>query len=364
MRLTSKPFFILIISCLATFMLAASAASAQKYRHSHFIGAGNLSAPTAMDVAGNEVYVFDDDVDAFKVFAKDGTVQSVIDNKTGALQNQGDLPLSVPRDIAYDGSGNLYFFNGYTLYRYRPSTDELWKYDTNIDLGITYATSGDMDATSSTLYVGIGPAYERGNLLEIDPSQGLRSQWGSTLSDPTLLNNLESVAVNSSGKVYIHDDTDNRVRVFNSNGGLLRTVNYGYLGGVSYDIDADGSGFIYIVDGEYDKVYKINQSGKLVATIGGSGTAAGKLKDPADVSVDGDGKVYVMEKENKRIQVFEPLKQNGKSSKNCNKFKKKIRKLKRKLRKLRRLKQRSKIKRTKRQIKKLKRKLRKCKRGR
>jgi streptogramin lyase/DNA-directed RNA polymerase subunit RPC12/RpoP len=65
-----------------------------------------------------------------------------------------------------------------------------------------------------------------------------------------------------------------------------------------------GSGHIYAVDRSEESVFKFAPDGKYINRFGGEGDAAGQLKSPDGISVDGQGRVYVCDI-GRAIQVFD-----------------------------------------------------------
>lgn len=128
------------------------------------------------------------------------------------------------------------------------------------------------------------------------------------------------IAVDSSGNVYIADNSNSRIRKITP-GGLVST----FAGGVSSGaVDGQGTsatfsspqgaavdsaGNIYIADSGNNKVRKITPGG-LVSTLAGSGTAtfadgqgvAASFSNPFGMAVDLAGNVYVADRNNHRIR--------------------------------------------------------------
>ncbi|MFL0796607.1 MAG: SMP-30/gluconolactonase/LRE family protein [Cellvibrionaceae bacterium] len=69
-------------------------------------------------------------------------------------------------------------------------------------------------------------------------------------------------------------------------------------------IIVDEAGYIYVSDIANGTVKKIDSTGETVATIGSQGSGDGELNIPMDMAY-ADGKIYVPELGNKRVQVFD-----------------------------------------------------------
>jgi DNA-binding beta-propeller fold protein YncE len=67
---------------------------------------------------------------------------------------------------------------------------------------------------------------------------------------------------------------------------------------------------IYVADGHgtgtNDRIIKFSKDGKQITAWGKHGKAAGELDTPHGIALDSAGRVYVADRANNRIQIFEP----------------------------------------------------------
>ena len=76
---------------------------------------------------------------------------------------------------------------------------------------------------------------------------------------------------------------------------------------VADGVDVDARGNVYVVDRENHRVQRFSSTGRLLGVIGGvRGAADGQLAQPYGVAVDEFGAVYVADTRNNRIQKFGP----------------------------------------------------------
>jgi DNA-binding beta-propeller fold protein YncE len=70
---------------------------------------------------------------------------------------------------------------------------------------------------------------------------------------------------------------------------------------------AHPNGDIYVTDGYRNaRVHRFSRDGRLIESWGAPGHAAGEFHLPHSIAIDDDGKLYVADRSNKRIQIFSP----------------------------------------------------------
>jgi sugar lactone lactonase YvrE len=137
----------------------------------------------------------------------------------------------------------------------------------------------------------------------------------------------QGAALDSSGNLYFADVANHRIRKVTP-AGLIFTVagngTQGYSGDGGpatnaelsnpYSVSLDGSGNLYIVDGN-SRIRVVTPAG-LIATVAGNGAqgysgdggpaTSAELYDPNSVAVDGSGNLYIADTGNSRIRVVTP----------------------------------------------------------
>ena len=69
----------------------------------------------------------------------------------------------------------------------------------------------------------------------------------------------------------------------------------------------DSKGHILVSDELRHQVKIFNTDGKFLGQFGGLGDGPGQLAFPTDLAVDDRDRIYVVERQTARIQVFEPV---------------------------------------------------------
>ena len=159
-------------------------------------------------------------------------------------------------------------------------------------------------------------AYQRGKkadpLIVFDSKGKYLRSWGKGM-----FGNPHGLRVDREGNVFVTDNGDHQVMKFTRDGKLLFTL--GVKGKAATDnktfnrptdIAFAKNGDFYISDGYGNsRVVKFSKEGKYLLDWGKRGTGPGEFNTPHSVAVDSKGMVYVSDRENNRIQIFDP---NGK----------------------------------------------------
>jgi DNA-binding beta-propeller fold protein YncE len=121
--------------------------------------------------------------------------------------------------------------------------------------------------------------------------------------------------VGPDGSLYCTDDAGHTVRKFTPEGKLLLQLGEpdkpsGYMEGKPFNrctnTALSSNGEIYVSDGYGNaRVHKFSPDGKLLLSWGEPGTRAGQFNVVHSICVDVDGWVYVADRENHRVQVFD-----------------------------------------------------------
>jgi uncharacterized protein (TIGR03663 family) len=149
-----------------------------------------------------------------------------------------------------------------------------------------------------------------------NPDGSLVMSFGEEGSGPGQFQRPSGIAVGQSGNIYVADTWNYRVQVFSSEGEYITSWGQrGELGsGASVQpVDAfwgprsiavDSSEQVYVADTGNKRVRVYSQNGQWLRDIGTGGSGIGQLDEPAGLTISPQGLLYVADTWNRRISVF------------------------------------------------------------
>ena len=165
-------------------------------------------------------------------------------------------------------------------------------------------------ATDSAGEVYVFQRGKKADPLIVFDAQGhyLRS-WGKGM-----FGNPHGLRIDRAGHVWVTDNGDHTVMEFTRDGQVLRSWGVRGKAGTDErtfnrptDIAFTPSGDFYVSDGYGNsRVVKFSKDGKYLLAWGRRGTGPGEFNIPHSIGVDSKGRVYVSDRENNRIQIFDP----------------------------------------------------------
>lgn len=121
--------------------------------------------------------------------------------------------------------------------------------------------------------------------------------------------NINNVALDNAGRIYLVSEEVGKVYVFNENKKLL--FKFGEKGGSTGKLSRpkaigidNRNGRLYVVDYMRHTVTSYDKEGKYLFEFGGLGWGEGWFQYPSDIFVDKSGKIFVADFFNNRVQAF------------------------------------------------------------
>jgi len=147
-------------------------------------------------------------------------------------------------------------------------------------------------------------------------------KWGSRGSANGQFDFAQGVALDHSGYVYVGDLDNQRIQKFQLakpcplgttqiESGVCFVTKWGSRGSgngqfeLPVNVAVDSSGRVYVVDNSNENIQIFNGNGGFIKAWGGSGSGDGQFRGPHDVAIDSAGYVYVADAGNSRIQKFQ-----------------------------------------------------------
>jgi len=285
-----------------------------------------------------------------KVVGATSTIQTVAGNGTGGFSGDGgpatSAELSDPTDVFVDGSGNIFIADDLNN-RIREVVAATGNIQTVAGNG-TGGFSGDGGpATSASLATAIGVFVDSsenifiaasgnnrvrevvaatGNIQTVagNGTGGFNGDGGPATG--TQLDNPTSVSVDSSGNIFIADESNVRIREVVAATGTIRTVAGNGTGGFTGDgglatnaeisaalgLFVDRSGNIFIADTGNNRIREVLAATGIIQTVAGNGTRGfsgdggaatnAEINLPYGVLVDGSGNIFISDNGNYRIR--------------------------------------------------------------
>src|ERR1051325_2859041 len=147
-------------------------------------------------------------------------------------------------------------------------------------------------------------------MVVLDREGNFLRSWGEGL-----FNRAHGLHIDADDNLYCTDDGDHTVRKCTTDGKVLLTIGIPnkpapFMSGEPFHrcthTALSPKGEIYVSDGYGNAcVHKFSPDGKLLKTWGESGTDPGQFNIVHNIVTDSDGWVYVADRENHRVQVFD-----------------------------------------------------------
>ena len=175
-------------------------------------------------------------------------------------------------------------------------------------MGVVSGVACDSD---DRVYVAVRtPPYPQtlsGATLVFDRNGKFLRSWGEDL-----FGTPHGIWASPDDEIYVTDVTDHTIRKYSRSGDLLMTL------GTKDQPGAPGepfnkpsravlsqSGELYVSDGYgQSRAHRLTPDGDVVVSWGAPGTGAGEFDLPHDVTVDKEDRVYILDRGNRRCQIF------------------------------------------------------------
>ena len=146
--------------------------------------------------------------------------------------------------------------------------------------------------------------------LNIVPQHNCAPQLKEPSQTITGIGYPRCIAFSGNGDMFVTSAAGNCVHVYNGSDGKRKTTvssqntgNLKLLAPCGIDISND---VVYVAEYGGHRIHMLTTGGEFIGTFGERGTGIGQFYHPRDVKISPDGRVYVADYDNNRVQVFNP----------------------------------------------------------
>ena len=170
----------------------------------------------------------------------------------------------------------------------------------------------DVD-TDGTIYVlqRSDPGGPESAIMAFNPQGKFLRGWGKG-EFPS----AHGLRVGPNHTVWVTDRKLEQVIEYDRTGNVLMTLGTKNVAGDNTsetafngvaDVAFDSNGDIFVADGEgpNSRIVKFSSAGKLLSMWGTKGTDAGQFNIPHNLAIDPQGRIWVCDRSNKRIEIFD-----------------------------------------------------------
>ncbi|ETR66930.1 MAG: PKD domain containing protein, partial [Candidatus Magnetoglobus multicellularis str. Araruama] len=231
---------------------------------------------------------------------------------TGSF-GSGNGEFNTPREVAINSAGKIYVVdtNNHRVQIFSSTG----VYESKFGSGSISTNDGEFYSPSSIKIDSDGKIYiadsQNSRIQVFSSTNVFEYSIGSNGSGDGQFNVVNQIAFDSTGKLFATDYNNNRIQVFTKSGTFLYAFGsktlypYATLGYMSkpQGITIDRDDNVYVAD-YIRTVQKFSNDGTPVLRIAQTSFQKGGLNDPIDVDVDDDGNIYVIENGGNRVSVF------------------------------------------------------------
>ena len=134
--------------------------------------------------------------------------------------------------------------------------------------------------------------------------------WGAAGAGEGELDTPSGLALDQQDNLYVADTYNNRVQKFTPEGHFLASLGRQGDGSGEFNLPwgltVGANSHLYVADWGNDRIQRFSEEGAFVASYGSPGRGDGEFHRPSSVAVDASGYIYVADWGNERVQVLDP----------------------------------------------------------
>ncbi|HZP11063.1 MAG TPA: peptidyl-alpha-hydroxyglycine alpha-amidating lyase family protein [Nevskiaceae bacterium] len=241
---------------------------------------------------------------------------AILDPRSGdILAEWGDNLFAMPQGLTVDAEDNVWLTD--------VALNQVYKFSHDGRLLLTLGERGvpgaDSDHFNRPTAVAVAPdgavfvtdGYRNTRVMKFSAKGRFLFQWGTPGAGPGQFDVPHGIAVDRAGRLYVADRGNQRVQIFEENGGYIGEWSSARIGR-PYGVAVAPNGNVVVADGgdqsqrfpQRSGVAILKSDGSFVERFGRWGHRDGELAMAHDVAVGRDGAIYVGEIEGARVQKF------------------------------------------------------------
>jgi len=137
-------------------------------------------------------------------------------------------------------------------------------------------------------------------VLKFDKDGRFIKSWGGKGTAPGQFQVAHGIAIDARGQLWVADRENQRVQLFDADGGFIREIKYAGLP-CAFDVQRE---YIYMVNGFAAQVLRLDLNGSVLAAVGKSGKGVGEFAEAHFIAVSPRNEIWVADSVNAAVQKF------------------------------------------------------------
>jgi len=206
--------------------------------------------------------------------------------------------------------------------------NRIQKFDSNGNFLLTWGSAGSgqgqfyFPTGAGTAIIGLNStgniyvADTANNRVEVfNTNGGFLFQFGATGSGNGQFSQPNAVGIDSLDNVYVTDSGNSRVEKFDINGNFILAWGSAGTGPGQFSLSGSGSGgmgvdslnHLFISDAGNNRVQEFDNIGGFIRQFGSVGSGNGQFRSPQGIAIDPLRNLYVADSVNHRVEIFDLL---------------------------------------------------------